>query len=1055
MASGGSRRVPISRPGRDPLAGADVEAELLVHLDVLTSHGFPTATWNVEAIHRLPMTVARFIQTVRIITSVTDPAQRGNIVALGVVSEFYTEAMTCTLRTLVAFCEYLRTPGGQDALRSRQYRSRLERQGGGQRSVAAVALLTAAQHQRGDLSIEQKKVRADYEAKIAELQRQMATLRAEEKEKLEGVARQFRPVGEYKDLVGPSFTNRCIAAYYDQCRELGVAARPMTESEIANVEAKYGPAVKDDHLLEFIQDSSRTRRLLKWVNRKIRFFDRHFNVRRAGLFVNSWQQRVEQRMLRYPLSFRDQLLRAIPVGKIPPRLDLQTNWPLISEMPATLLETPRMLGLRMKPPLQPRNEIVHNLASLLNANPRLEVRRALRLSSVPAIPHSRSKFEAGIRKVIGGGEMLNWHADSSMYRGGGNLTDSLKLLADASTIPPGKFLRDCFHVGSAREALLLPSGLRVPTSRDSVCMKNFNETATAGPTLRAFGLLRKAGLKRHLENFAWKSYRRFVVNEGDVGVLPFVTARVGYRTKLLSSGDAFRKMSEGKPLGRCVMMLDAYEQAFSSPLYNIISTITAQHRHDRGSGFRNCSVRASTDWMRLWDEVCEAKAVVELDWKKFDRERPTEDIVFMIEVIISCFTPRDREEELFLQGYRVMLHRSLVERVFITDDGGILAIDGMVPSGSLWTGWLDTALNILYLKASLKHIGISEEWASPKCAGDDNLTLFYRSFSSWRLLKLKDTLNSWFRAGIEDEDFLIHRAPFHVTKVQACFPPGTDLSLGTSKLLDRAEWVPFEDALIIDEPRGKSHRWKYVFDGKPKFLSCYWLENGRPIRPAYINAEKLLFPEGVHSCIEDYEAAVISMVVDNPWNQHNVNHMMHRFLIVQQIKRASLGDVPHDLTLWLAKIRPEGDGPVPFPMIGFWRRTEKWVDIERDEGLKDYIKAFKRFTTGVTSLYARSTSGGLDAWKFLDILRGESDLGEGQFGNEMSDWLDFMKANPLTRYLRPVRSYKELEVGKEAEEEAARKFAVFEDQVGARFRTRQFSDINVFARFISDRLSVM
>ncbi|DAZ90994.1 TPA_asm: hypothetical protein [Bletilla striata amalgavirus 1] len=284
MASGGSRRVPISRPGRDPLAGADVEAELLVHLDVLTSHGFPTATWNVEAIHRLPMTVARFIQTVRIITSVTDPAQRGNIVALGVVSEFYTEAMTCTLRTLVAFCEYLRTPGGQDALRSRQYRSRLERQGGGQRSVAAVALLTAAQHQRGDLSIEQKKVRADYEAKIAELQRQMATLRAEEKEKLEGVARQFRPVGEYKDLVGPSFTNRCIAAYYDQCRELGVAARPMTESEIANVEAKYGPAVKDDHLLEFIQDSSRTRRLLKWVNRKIRFFDRHFNVRRAGLF---------------------------------------------------------------------------------------------------------------------------------------------------------------------------------------------------------------------------------------------------------------------------------------------------------------------------------------------------------------------------------------------------------------------------------------------------------------------------------------------------------------------------------------------------------------------------------------------------------------------------------------------------------------------------------------------------------------------------------------------------------------------------------------------------
>lgn len=651
--------------------------------------------------------------------------------------------------------------------------------------------------------------------------------------------------------------------------------------------------------------------------------------------------------------------------------------------------------------------------------------------------------------------MLNWQTDSAMYRGGGNLTDSLKLLADASFVQPGRFLKDCFSVDAAREALRLPSGLAVPTDRDAVHMKNFNNSATAGPTLRAFGLKRKTGLQHGLEEFAWKSYRRYVVNDGDEGVLPFVTARVGYRTKLLEVGEAMKKLKDGAPLGRCVMMLDAYEQAFSSPLYNVLSAITFRSRHDRLSGFRNCSVRASTDWMRLWDEVCEAKVIIELDWKKFDRERPSEDISFMIDVIISCFTAVTQEESLFLAGYRVMMHRALIERVFISDDGGIFSIEGMVPSGSLWTGWIDTALNILYLKAALSHIGIREEWASPKCAGDDNLTLFYKCFNKWRLLKLREVLNDWFRAGIEEEDFLIHYPPFHVTKVQACFPPGTDLSLGTSKMLDRAKWVPFEDAVIIDQAAGRSHRWKYVFEGKPKFLSCYWLENGRPIRPAYINAEKLLFPEGIHSTIDDYESAVISMVVDNPWNQHNVNHMMHRFCIVQQIKRVALGDIPHDLVLWLSKIRPKGDEAVPLPMVGYWRRIDEWVNMEADPELADYIKAFRKFVTGVTSLYAREASGGLDAWKFMDVLRGQLDLGEGQFGNEMSDWITFLKNNPLSRYLRPIRGFRKEEGETAASEEALRLFAAFEEELGKELYHRRLGDVMSFAEFVSNRFILL
>lgn len=68
-------------------------------------------------------------------------------------------------------------------------------------------------------------------------------------------------------------------------------------------------------------------------------------------------------------------------------------------------------------------------------------------------------------------------------------------------------------------------------------------------------------------------------------------------------------------------------------------------------------------------------------------------------------------------------------------------------------------------------------------------------------------------------------------------------------------WRHFDENLHIDQESGLSHRWHYIFEGKLKFMSYYWLENGRPIRPTYVNTEKLLWPEGIHKNIEDYKQA--------------------------------------------------------------------------------------------------------------------------------------------------------------------------------------------------------
>jgi hypothetical protein len=481
--------------------------------------------------------------------------------------------------------------------------------------------------------------------------------------------------------------------------------------------------------------------------------------------------------------------------------------------------------------------------------------------------------------------------------------------------------------------------------------------------------------------------------------------RIGFRTKLLKKSEMLTKIRDFKPLGRCVMMLDAIEQFCSSPLYNVLSKLSADALKDPMSGFRNTAVRASSDWSYMWEEIKEAKVCMELDWSKFDRERPRCDLEFMVDVVISCFAPKNERERRLLRGYEVCMRRAIVERVALLDDGALFEIDGMVPSGSLWTGWLDTALNILYLSAALSEAGFSSYMARPKCAGDDNLTLFMEDVPDERLIQVRGLLNDWFLAGIKDEDFAITRAPFHVETYQAVFPPGTDLTKGTSKIIDQCEWVRFEGQLQINQEQGLSHRWQYRFKGKPKFLSCYWLADGRPIRPASDNVEKLLYPEGIHKSVEDYISACLAMVVDNPFNQHNVNHMKHRYLIAQQIKRILVTGIPDRLVLALARIRPDGEEDIPYPMIAPWRRFKEYIDLDSYEPVRQWIKEFDDFVAGISGLYVRSTTGGIDAYKFMDFIRGDAVIGEGQWGNEMDRWIRFITEHPVSRSLRKARRH--------------------------------------------------
>nr|WCJ13316.1 putative RdRp [Festuca pratensis amalgavirus 1] len=710
--------------------------------------------------------------------------------------------------------------------------------------------------------------------------------------------------------------------------------------------------------------------------------------------------------MKYPLEARLAATTMIPMGTITtPSMKVTCRRNLLEVMMTPEMRRRKVLSTSAPSRLGANVPSAAGTAPLLQGGARLHVLVKPAAPDTRGIPFARSKYEAGVRKIIGGGEMSDWAQASSKERCGGTASDALLLLADASDRLPGRFLRGLFTLRGAREVLRLPSNLPVPDGRVCCNVKHFNPDATAGPFLRAFGVKKKAALEQLLGDFVWECFDDFATNDDDIRRLPFFGMRIGFRTKLLPRSEMLTKIRDFKPLGRCVMMLDAIEQFCSSPLYNVLSKISADALKDPLSGFRNTAVRASSDWSYMWEEIKQAKVCMELDWSKFDRERPRDDLEFIVDLVVSCFTPRNERERRLLHAYEVCMRRAIVERVAILDDGALFTIDGMVPSGSLWTGWIDTALNILYLNAALNEVGFSLDTARPKCAGDDNLTLFLEDVDDSKLFRVRDLLNDWFLAGIKEKDFNITRPPFFVETYQAVFPPGTDLTLGTSKIIDQCRWVKFEGQLRINQEEGYSHRWQYRFNGKPKFLSCYWLQDGRPIRPASDNVEKLLFPEGIHKNIDDYIAAVLAMVVDNPFNQHNVNHMKHRFLIASQIKRVLVSGIPYQLVLGLSRIRSEKGEDIPFPMIAPWRRFKEYVDLDNYEPVQKWVREFDDFVAGISGLYVRSTSGGIDAYKFMDFIRGDSVIGEGQWGNEMERWIRFITEHPVAKALRKARRF--------------------------------------------------
>jgi len=469
------------------------------------------------------------------------------------------------------------------------------------------------------------------------------------------------------------------------------------------------------------------------------------------------------------------------------------------------------------------------------------------------------------------------------------------------------------------------------------------------------------------------------------------------------------KTLEGKAVGRGVACVDAMEAVMSAPLYNAFKEPIRNLVDNVEHPFKHTVAKMSSKWSEMGAVVKDAYECIEADWSQFDINRPNEDIEFFCDVLCSSVMCRDIDEQRILEGFNVAMKNGLIHKIFITEGGGVWAFKDGVPSGSLWTSLLDTFLNTLYVHDAMRVSGLSFYTRLYWCGGDDLLILLHSEPSEDSVRGFKAHLNSAFNANIREDSFIRHRGKSYlVTKSQAIFPIGVDLKKGTSKILDQAKWVEFEGKMDIDDSQGKSHRWKYNFKGRPKFLGCYWDTDLFPIKETDKVLQGGLHPEGVHSDVEDYMEWIISALIDNPFNSHLFNHLSHRWIIANHVKEMSgLGFPNRFIYKCMTRKQSKVSDLIPFPEFIPYRRSAM-PGYQPVTGIElMWVRQLKDLQTKAIALYMRNERGGFSFDILQRIVAGRSSLNENEWGADVQEFLALYLEHPATASLKSARRFRE------------------------------------------------
>lgn len=598
-----------------------------------------------------------------------------------------------------------------------------------------------------------------------------------------------------------------------------------------------------------------------------------------------------------------------------------------------------------------------------------------------------SKFEINCREFIGGGEKNSFKSDISQVRVGGSAVDAQKVIMSAQPITNDVGLRSRFTHEEARACWRLPHSFKVSSLDDAVCLSNYNDEANAGPSLRSFGIKKKYGSYTMLQEF----YREILeIMSGHTRLreqgMPFL-CDVGTRTKLRHYKDVEERFENNKPVGRMVSMIDASDQFMTNGFLRAFNKLSGDVAGDPYHPVKNKVCRQSSDWATLGRFMSLNDWVFQGDYSQYDANISDDDLLFVIETMKTCFQPTNVDEENLLDLYFSNIRNSLIDKVFLTKDNLLFTMQHGLPSGCLGTSIIGTLTNILYLHSGMKAIGLDKNQFTVWCAGDDFVAMGRGDLGEVKAQEFRKYLNENHNAKIEPEEFKYFEGSFTVVKQQATFPPGTDLSHGTSQLLDIAVWVDIVDDYVHNDAQGLSHRTRYNCQDYPKFLNFGWTCNFEPIRSTHESLLKLLHPEGIHKDVDTYMQAIMGFAVDNPYNDNLINKLLHRWLICRQVQfYESIGFTMAELLTIAEERTSEPDVCIPVPQFVYWRRFYGKFDIESNPITRAWAWEFKKFVRSIYPLYTRKSDGTMDTWVLTRALTSNKTIASDQIGASHREW---------------------------------------------------------------------
>lgn len=526
--------------------------------------------------------------------------------------------------------------------------------------------------------------------------------------------------------------------------------------------------------------------------------------------------------------------------------------------------------------------------NFLLTNPNIKILSGLNIKlSNHVNNYRRNEFQIDTMLASGGGELHLLNNCCDEIRIGSSTSDQVKYINNYQGLDESKInifeyedeiAKRLFPISQYPNVLKLKIEFKYPTIRDAIV----NTDASAGETKRFMGFKNKRDAIFSVYNEFDKIYEKMVEKEVTFGKEFQFFFTLASRPKLAKIDKAEKKAIDRKPMGRAINMSDSIEQFISYPIWKpLFQSIMAGNKLIPGDGIGIGIRRNNVAWETLGKRISEYEYVMTGDYSEYDTRIPGDLMQMALNLIMKNFDCHDLLTLRYLINYNHIFKNNIIKKKIIIQDKVMLEVKNGIPSGMLMTSFLTSICNYIMLYIIMKRMGYSEFMIVTY--GDDHIIAFNtkknqkKKFSPSRFMRdIEHFCFSWFgminkkdgMCCVKTEDMRVgYKVPIYNLK--------HDLTKGTRNLKPEyyEYYKKYDEFKNYDHSRGQSHRWNYHFANRPSFLSYYWDENYRPIRPTHEVISRIVNPEAIDVDFQTHQSMLLSALFDNIHNHHVVNHL--------------------------------------------------------------------------------------------------------------------------------------------------------------------------------------